>query len=337
MTNQLEIDAHYLSENLSAKHFSSMNILLTGASGLLGLNILMFLDTVLKYQNIHFRVLAISKTLPSIKRDWHPSILFRAENLIDLEFSKFKEKFNMVIHAATYGQPSKFIVQSRETLYLNGPVVLGLLSVLERGGKFVYLSTSEVYFGSQKVPYSESDIGQMLVDHDRSAYYYGKLFGEVAALKYSQDIVPRILRVSLCYGPGTKLDDQRVMNEFIRSACLKGEIRLIDQGQAVRNYCYVRDFAEMMYRIVSDGSKNVYNVCGNSETNVADLARLIGEFIGAQVIFPQDNDNALSAPEKVNVSAERYGVEFPFPKFIDLREGLKRTIEWQKEYLYGTT
>lgn len=330
----IDSDTKYLASKIGAKGIEGMKILVTGASGLIGSNLMRFFDTVLKLNLAKIELVAISKTVNVNSVNWHKSIVFREIDLTKADEVSLLDRFDLIFHGATYGQPSKFLSNSRDTLLLNSEAVFNLMSKVSQGGTFVFFSTSEVYSGSTSVPHREEDIGNLTPESERSSYYFGKLFGETATLKCADGIKSKIVRISLCYGPGTRIDDGRVLNQLIRSAFLNNEISLLDKGNAMRTYCYSRDLIEMMLQVVFYGRESIYNIAGNSRTSILQLAENIGKILKVGVNLPRSDHGSITSPNDVQVSLERYAREFSLPDFIPLEEGLRRTIEWQRKNLY---
>jgi len=237
-----------------------------------------------------------------------------------------------VIFASGYGQPAKFMENKLGTINLNTLELQRAFHCLKPGGKFLFVSTSEVYSGAPS-PHKETDIGTTTPQHPRACYIEGKRCGEAICMAYKeQGYDVKIARLALAYGPGTKKGDTRVLNKFIEQALTTGEIVLKDAGSAERTYLYVEDAAQMMLDILFKGKEVVYNVGGESYTNILDLSMKIGELTGASIKL--GNDTLLGAPSSVRVCINRINAEFP-RTFVPLDEGLRRTIEYQKT-LYCT-
>jgi nucleoside-diphosphate-sugar epimerase len=124
----------------------------------------------------------------------------------------------------------------------------------------------------------------------------------------------------------------RVLNSFIEKG-LTGKIEMMDQGKAGRTYCYVSDAVEIMWNILLFGKQPIYNVGGFSNITIADLAKKIGKLLDAEVIMPKNDKKMTGAPDNVRLDMSRVIKEFNKRKnnFISLNEGLKKTVEWQKE------
>lgn len=237
---------------------------------------------------------------------------------------------DMIIHGAGYGQPLKFAIDKIKTIEINTKTTIELFKYLKPHGKFLFISTSEVYSGADS-PYSEEDIGTTTPQHPRACYIEGKRCGETICHAYrAQGFDVKIARLSLAYGPGTKRGDTRVLNQFIEQG-FAGKIVLKDKGEAMRTYCFVDDAVDIMWSILLYGKEAVYNVGGFSTLTIADLAKEIGAIMNATVIIPDEDTGLLGAPQSVQVDMRKVFKEFGDRPFTSLNNGLKKTIAWQKK------
>lgn len=327
-------DSNYLLNRIALQNMNNMRVLITGSSGLIGKNILNFFDHILKSGNFMFEVDALSKHYEQEAGQYHQNIHFQSGDLNSgLERFSLK-KYDLIIHAATYAQPAKFIAQAPETLYLNGPILLELLKHLQDGGTFLFLSTSEIYSGSNSSSNTELDIGRIPIQSPRSAYIYGKIFGEVTLLQLKEEFRIRIGRVALSYGPGTKLKDSRVLNQLISRGLNEHRVELADAGNAFRTYCYVRDTLEMLLKVAFLGESEIYNIGGDSSLTIRELGSEIARILEVPFSFPSEIESYLEAPNRVKIDISKYENEFGPMHFINISDGLKKTIEWQKEMLF---
>jgi nucleoside-diphosphate-sugar epimerase len=268
--------------------------LITGAYGLVGSNLCKLLES---YPEIH---------LVKVKYDIIPDI-----------------QADYIIHAAGYGQPLKFSTDKLETININTLVTRKLFSCLKPQGKFLFVSTSEVYSGAE-IPYKEEVMGTTTPQHPRACYIEGKRCGEAICMAYKeQGFDVKIARLSLAYG-ATKLGDTRVLNQFIEQG-LKGKIILKDAGIANRTYCYVEDACELMLKILFFGKDVVYNVGGFSTITIAELAEQIGKLMNATVSIPKSESKIQGAPDNVCLDMSHTLKEFD-QHFTPLLVGLKKTI-----------
>ncbi|MCL4367013.1 NAD-dependent epimerase/dehydratase family protein [Patescibacteria group bacterium] len=332
LSNFILKDAQIILKKVNLNPLANKTILVTGASGLIGSYLLASLK-LLQQKKIKFRLAAVIQSPP------HKYLL----NLIDYSGAKFyrgdltNESFNQhlpradyIIHAAGFGQPGRFMEYPLKTIYLNTATTFTLLNKLKKGGKLLFISTSEVYSGLSQPPYKESQIGVTNTNHPRSCYIEGKRTGEAicfAARQAGVDV--KVTRLSLAYGPGTKVHDQRVLNSFIEKA-LNGKVELLDAGLAKRTYCYVTDAVELLWQVLLYGQEPLYNVGGKSRVTIGRLAKLIGTYLKVPVIFPQTQQTLKGAPADVYLDMTKSRKEFGKTDFVQLKEGLHKTIDWQK-------
>ena len=245
-----------------------------------------------------------------------------------------EEKFDgmdYIIHAAGYGQPQIFGKDKLKTIEINTEYTNHLFKSLKKGGKFLFISSSEIYSGASS-PHKETDIGTTTPQHPRACYIEGKRCGEAICMAYKeQGYDVKIARLALAYGPGTKKHDTRVLNEFIEQALTKKEISMLDEGSSIRTYCYIDDAVDILLNILFKGKETVYNVGGESTVSILELAQRISGITGAT--YSIGKKTLKGAPDDVKVCMNRYIAEFP-RELVSLNDGLKRTIEYQKE-LYG--
>ena len=248
----------------------------------------------------------------------------------------FKVKFNeldglpmvdYIVHAAGYGQPLKFLEDEISTIGINTETTRELFNYLKSNGKYLFISTSELYSGA-KSPHTESDIGTTNPQHPRACYIEGKRCGEAIVMAYRrQGYDAKIARLALAYGEGTKPHDTRVLNQFIEQALTTDVIHLKDKGEAIRTYCYIDDVVGMLLDILFKGTRPVYNVGGFSTVTVKELAEKIAEITKSSVVL--GDEGLKGAPEDVKLNMLITLAEFP-REFTTLEEGLRKTIDYQK-------
>jgi len=326
-------DAMRICERANLDSLNDSAILVTGASGLIGTYILASL-CCLQDHGAHMKVYAQHLSeLPShvadlILRGGFNS--FRA-NLADFDAYARLPEVDFIIHAAGYAQPSRFMADPVSTAQVNTSATIALLKKLRRDGRFLFVSTSEVYSGLDKRFLSENDIGLTTPYHPRAVYIESKRCGEaICNAIRGKGVNAAIARVALAYGPGTRKNDKRALNSFIEKALCQKKIELLDAGNAVRTYCYVADTVELLWKILINGNQTVYNVGGHSTVAIAKLASMIGEIIGVPVIFPETQAKISGAPEEVRLDLTRIEKEFGKTKYVSLEVGLRATIEWQR-------
>ena len=236
--------------------------------------------------------------------------------------------FDVIIHSAGYGQPLKFTQDKIKTIEINTKTTNELFRYLKPGGKFLFISSSEVYSGAQS-PHKETYIGTTTPQHPRACYIEGKRCGEAICMAYKeQGVDVKIARLALAYGPGTNRGDTRVLNQFIEQALTKGRIIMKDAGEAIRTYIYVDDAVYLMLKVLFEGKDTVYNIGGESTATIRQLADMVGKITNTHVVVGRSGLEG--APSEVKLCLNRIKAEFPFT-FLPLEAGLEQTIEYQKE------
>lgn len=329
-------DASLVARKLDYDRLKHRSVLITGASGLIGTHLLASVSYLRSEAGLPVKVYGVVNSEPE---QYFTDIaeLGVAEilkgDLTDIGFVRSLPESDLIIHAAGYGQPGKFLQDPARTIALNTSALLELLKKVAPGGGFLFLSTSEVYTGAPSPPYRETDIGSTNTDHPRACYIEAKRCGETICFAYRQKgVEAKSARVALAYGPGTRAGDRRVINEFIHRG-IEGEISLLDHGQARRTYCYVADAVEILWDILLTGSDAVYNVGGLSRVTIRELAQKIGDYLNASVSFPSDVPEGLAgAPEDVSLDMTKAEREFGKSEYVALEQGLRKTIEWQRLY-----
>lgn len=327
-------DAKNIINKVSFVGLDNKSILITGASGLIGTYLLASLYLLSTSKQFKFEVNLLIHFDP-------PELITPLINELDCniyqgdvtnrDFCKTLPKTDYIIHAAGYGQPGKFMENPIKTLQINTTATLDLFEHLNKDGSFLFLSSSEVYSGLSNPPFNETQTGNTTTDHPRAPYIEGKRTGETICNEYRKlGINAKSARLSLAYGPGTKQHDKRVLNNFIEKALAQGKIDMLDQGEAKRTYCYVTDAVEMLWDILLFGKDNIYNVGGVSRTTIAELAKLIAKETGTSVIFPKKPSDVLGAPDDVYLDLTKIQQEFNKRQFVSLEEGIRTTINWQK-------
>jgi len=332
----LREDAERVNSNIDLDKLDSKNILITGATGLVGLNIISALHC---YQDSSkhrkFSITALSYTEPngSMKEIFDSfGINCLYGDLSNSSFIDSLECFDCIIHSAGYGQPGKFLDDKLKTMAINTSATISLSKKLTHGGRFLFLSSSEIYSGCANKKHNEDDIGTTSPSYPRSIYIEGKRSGE-AVVNSLRGMGYRAVsaRLALAYGPGVRPGDSRAMNQFIQKG-IKGEIDLLDSGSAIRTYGYISDIVTMLLNILIKSDKSEYNVGGKSVTSIKDLATKIGECLNSKVTIPQDEASLSGAPNIVELDLSRIEEEFGIVNYVSLDEGIKKTIDWIKNY-----
>ncbi len=337
MDKIINYDVESIVKKVDLSNTYNKTMLITGATGLLGTYLV---STMIKQSEIGKGL----KKLYLIAHNNIPPFLKYVENiewidilygdLCDDNFVKGLPNADYIINAAGYGQPAEFIKAPEKTIKLNTTLNLMLLEKLNKDGSYLFISSSGIYNGLNKDFFSESDIGNTNPYHPRACYIEGKRCGEAIVNAYRcKGVDAKSVRLSYTYGPGVKKNDERALYSFI-SKGKNGNISLLDDGSAERIYCYVSDAVEMILNVFLWGKNEVYNVGAKNKITILELANIIAEKCKVDAV-PSSNKVGISGNaliERLDIS--RYEKEFGEKQFIDINEGVNRTINWISDLYY---
>ena len=359
-------------QNITLDH---KTILVTGSPGFIGANLVMRLldelegGTVISLDNMNdyydpglkeYRLSLIEKKAETAKAEHvfiRGSIADRA--LVDQIFSRYRPA--VVVNLAAQAGVRYSI--DHPDVYMESNVT-GFFNILEAcrhsydGGKsgvehLVYASSSSVYGGNKKVPFSVED----QVDNPVSLYAATKKSNELLAHAYAKlyNIPSTGLRFFTVYGPAGRPD----MFYFSATNTLAagGTIKIFNYGNCRRDFTYVDDIVEGVWRVLHGApeKKNgedglplppyrIYNIGGGTPENLLDYISTLQEELVAADVLPADYDfeghRQLTGmqPGDVPVTfADSRALEedFGFRPAIGIREGLRRFARWYKEYYQG--
>jgi len=325
----LKDDLDSIIKDINFSYLKNKKVLITGASGLVGFYLSQCLKELQKELNIEI-YLSYKNDIPDY---FQPYFNFKYTELKgDITTLALQPNyFDVIIHSSGYAQPSKFLSDRLKTLRINTDATVNLLNSLKKEGKFLFVSTSELYSGNDNFNITESDIGTTTPEHNRACYIEGKRCGETICHSYiSSGYDVKIARLSLAYGPFTKKGDGRVLSNLIDKGLNNDNIELMDDGSSIRTYCYITDVIEMFWNIILHGTQTTYNVGGFSNTSIKELADTIGKKLNKEVKIPNITNSLAGSPKVVNISIEKYISEFGKKSFTNINDGLTKTIEWNK-------
>lgn len=326
----MELLTNYDDFNISFSNLRDKTILITGASGLVGLHMLSSLKSIQEEYNL--TIYTWTRNSVDMFNEVFDNCTKIISDITDMTVYQTLPKFDYIIHAAGYGQPLVFLADKIKTIEINTTVTIKLLDLLKEDGTFLFISSSEVYNGLFKFGLTEDEIGSTSSQHPRAAYIDAKKCGEVICDAYREKgRNVKVARLSIAYGPGTRLGDTRVINSLIDKGFNNDQIELMDDGSALRTFCYISDVVEMLWNIILNGKDFIYNIGGVDSLSIFDLASKIGLLLDKKVTRPMINNELVGNPRLVNLSIDKYIKEFGDKEFISMDLGLANTIKWQKQ------
>jgi UDP-glucuronate decarboxylase len=303
-----------------------MKILVTGASGIIGLKLVEYLakhtDAVIDaaYFSTRHQLNQISLQFPGrVNVSHYHRILEQSHSNI----------YDEIWHFATYGQPARFIDSWQQVVDLNSQHIILLSKLLRSGGKFHFASTSEIYSSSNLA--TEDSIPGSKPSGPRSIYTESKRLGEAICTTLFPRECHLIYRICLTYSEDFRPDDRRVMYELVMKGVMDNSISLLDKGAAKRQYIYVDDAVRMMVDLSVDKRRlmypdSVFNIANHDQITILELASKLASIIGCNV-YPGKAENPLGALDSVEILPKRYLELNPDFSFTSLSDGLKRVVD----------
>ncbi len=235
-----------------------------------------------------------------------------------------------VLHFASPASPVDYLQYPIQTLKvgsLGTHNTLGLAKL--KGARFLLASTSEVYGDPEQHPQKEEYWGNVNPIGIRGCYDESKRFAEAITMAYhrAHGVDTRIIRIFNTYGPFMRLDDGRVLPNFVGQA-LRGEpLTVYGKGNQTRSFCYVDDLVDGIEKLLFTDFHEPVNLGNPSEITILEFAQEILKLSGskspiAYKPLPQD-DPKVRRPD-ITRARKLLGWE---PK-IDRHEGLKRTLAY---------
>ncbi len=305
-----------------------MNILVTGATGVIGRSIIKRLSNRSFYIDATYY-----KNKPSKKNSKNINYLYY-EDLFNL---KSEKKYDYIWHFATYGQPAKFINSWENILKLNVYDLQKLTNLLKEDGHFFYASSSEIY-GNNKSDEFTIPASDPLAK--RAIYTESKRLGEAILNKILGDRCT-LFRICLAYSPEFIIGDNRVLYELIVKGLKQDFIQLLDDGASLRQYIFIDDAIDMMENIAfnfptkKSSNNGAWNICNPEHFSILEMAKIIGKFLQKPVIKGNKNNNPFHALSKVDIIPTRYINTFGNFKYISLEIGIQKVIESAKSQLFS--
>lgn len=339
---------------------SGKRILVTGAAGFIGANLVMELvkrypackilgiDNMNNYYDPWIKEYRLDRIAESVSADDQFELIrgsIADRDLVERVFDEFKPE--VVVNLAAQAGVRYSIENPDAYMEAN---VMGFYNILEACRHnpvehLVYASSSSVYGANKKIPYSVED----KVDNPVSLYAATKKSNELFAHAYSKlyGIPATGLRFFTVYGPAGRPD----MAYFgFTDKLIKGEtIRIFNYGNCKRDFTYVDDIVEGVISVMQvapaeneNGARvKVYNIGNNDPVNLLDFVDILQqELVDAEVLssdydFEAHKELVPMQPGDVEVTyadVTALQEDFGFKPDTPLREGLRSFAKWYKEY-----
>ncbi len=304
-----------------------MNILITGGAGFIGSHL------VDKFISRKYNVIAIDNLLTGTKKNLDPFLKNKNFTFLNLDVQnhiEISQDLDYVLHLASAASPKAYTQHPINTLKAGSIGTINTLGLAKaKNAKYLLTSTSEVYGDPQISPQPETYWGNVNPNGVRSMYDEAKRFAEAAVASYNRiyNLDTRIVRLFNTYGPNMKINDGRVVTNFISQAISNQDITIYGKGDQTRSFCYVDDTVSGIIKAMESNSSEVFNIGNPNEITILQLAEEIISLTNSNssikfVDLPEDdpmqrNPDITKANEKLNW----------FPEVL-LKDGLMKTISW---------
>jgi dTDP-glucose 4,6-dehydratase len=209
-----------------------------------------------------------------------------------------------VFHLASLPSPVDYLnfpIQTLKVGALGTHKTLGL--AMEKGALFLLASTSEVYGDPLVHPQAEDYWGNVNPVGPRGVYDESKRFAEALTMAYHNyhGVDTRIVRIFNTYGPRMRMDDGRVVPNFICQALRNEPLTVYDDGSRTRSFCFVDDTVDGMIRLLHSKESTPVNVGNPDEMTILEFANKVLELVGSDsaITFVKPTDARTGDDPKV--------------------------------------
>ncbi len=316
-----------------------MRILITGAAGFLGSHLcdrlLLEGHEVIGMDNF---ITGNQENLAHLAG--HPNFTFIRHDVANFIF--VPGKVDAVMHFASPASPNpnspygytNLPIQTMKAGALGTHNTLGVARA--HHARFLLASTSEIYGDPVEHPQKETYWGHCDPIGVRSVYDEAKRFAEALTMAYhgAHGIDTRIVRIFNTYGPRMRLDDGRVVPNFIQQALKKEPLTIYGDGMQTRSFCFVDDLVEGIYRLLMSDEHYPVNIGNPAETTIRQFAETINRITGNPAGIQIKMDQRLGDdPQKRQPDITRARSILKWEPQTQLEEGINKTIPYFKEKL----
>lgn len=334
LKEDLEYIANY---DLPYENLKGKTVLVTGATGLIGVSLVRALSTI-----------GDIKILAFVRNEEKARKIYGEDSNVGLVIGDItnpicvSDKVEYIFHCASVTTSKVMIEKPVETLLT---AVEGTKNILEFAKEknvrsIVFVSSMEMYGSFEELDHdvTEKDLGYIDPLKIRSNYPESKRLCENMCIAYLAEygIPVKIARLAQTFGAGILPGENRVFAQFARSAINRENIILHTKGLSEGNYCYTRDCVTGLLTILLKGKDGeAYNVANpDSHTTIVDMAKMVANKIAdgeIKVVFdiPESNTFGYAADTKMKLNSDKLQ-KIGWKPEIGLEEAYKRTIKWMK-------
>jgi len=305
-----------------------MRILITGGAGFLGSHLC---DRFLAEGN---QVIAMDNLITGTTRNiehlaGRDDFLFIKHDVTNYIY--VEGPLDAILHFASPASPIDYLelpIQTLKVGALGTHKALGL--AMAKKARFLLASTSEVYGDPLRHPQQEDYWGNVNPIGPRGVYDEAKRFAEALTMAYhrAHGVETRIVRIFNTYGPRMRLDDGRVVPNFVGQALRSEPLTVYGDGSQTRSFCYVDDLIEGIYRLLLSDEVEPVNVGNPAEMTILDFAHLVNRLTGNKAGIIYEDYRIPDDPQVRQPDISKARRVLNWEPQVDLEEGLQKTIEW---------
>jgi dTDP-glucose 4,6-dehydratase len=250
------------------------------------------------------------------------------------KYIDIKGKVDFVLHFASPASPEDYLVFPIQTLKVGSlGTHNGLGLAKEKKAVFMLASTSEVYGDPLVHPQPESYWGNVNPVGFRGCYDESKRFAEAITMAYHRvhKVNTRIIRIFNTYGERMRINDGRVVPNFIYQALTNRPLTVYGKGTQTRSFCYISDLIEGIFRLMHASLNQPVNLGNPNEFTILELAQLLARLTHtkSRIVFkPLPDDD----PRQRKPDIKRAKTILRWQPKVALEDGLIRTIAWFRQH-----
>ena len=313
-------------------HYAGRRILVTGGAGFLGSHLCERLLC------LGAEVIAVDNFYTGQRRSIHHLLSNPNFEVIrhDITFPLYIE-VDAIFNLACPASPVHYQYDPVQTTKVSVHGAINMLGLAKRRKcRILQASTSEVYGDPSVHPQAESYWGSVNPIGPRACYDEGKRCAETLFFDYwRQHQLPiKVIRIFNTYGPRMRMDDGRVVSNFIVQALKGNPITVYGDGSQTRSFCYVDDLIDGMLRLMStpEDITGPVNVGNPEECTMRQLAELVIKITGSQspiVTMPLPQDDPKQRCPNIEMAKRVLG----WRPTVAAAEGLAKTISYFRDLL----
>ncbi len=321
--------------------FQNKTVLITGAAGLIGKYLVLSLLCANDLFDCHISVIALVHSKSKAYNIFGDAVNREDIHIIEADVCHLPSdlpKADFIVHAASPASAIQYRENPVGTFTTN---TVGTYSILEYARlnhceSIVCCSSLKIYgqFSDKQQLLSEESNGILDFTNYLNCYAEGKRATEMLCNSYfSQFNLPvKLVRPSYIYG-ACSLDDDRVWAQFIANVVRNENILLKSNGAVLRSFCYVRDTASAIFRVLLDGENGaVYNIADKkSDVTIRQFAKIAVEAFPERNLtlsFENESDSIDPAPNSVpaEVLTNDKIIKLGWKPQMDVSAGVKKTV-----------